>query len=276
MPPLALVLALSAAVLHAGWNLVVKRSGDRLVSAAAISGGAAVVTLPIPLLAGLPDRRVWGLIALSAVLETVYMVLLATAYEKGDLSFIYPIARGTAPVLVTAAGIIVLEDRVTPLGIAGVAVLTAALAVLARRGARREGLTWALATGAVIAAYTTIDAAAARSDGSALKVVAAVFLLHAPLLAATVGVLRGREALARFGRAEWARSLAGGVGSAGAYGLALGATLLAPVGLVSGVRETSVVFGVVAGRSLLGEAVDRRHLLAVLAATAGIVMVGLS
>lgn len=276
MPPLALALALAAAVLHAGWNLVVKRSGDRLVSAAAISAGAAAVTLPITLVAGLPDRSVWGLIAVSAVLETVYMVLLATAYEKGDLSFIYPIARGTAPVLVTVAGILLLGDRVTALGLAGVAVVTVALAALARRGARKEGLSWALATGAVIAAYTTIDAAAARGDGSALKVVAAVFLLHAPLLAATVAVLRGRAALARFGRAEWARSLAGGVGSAGAYGLALGATLLAPVGLVSGVRETSVVFGVVAGRSLLGEPVDRRHLTAVLGACAGILMVALS
>lgn len=276
MTQAALALALGAAVLHATWNLFVKSSSDRLVAGFTVSVGAALLNLPIVAWVGLPDREVWGLIGIAAVIQTIYMFLLVAAYKAGDLSFVYPIARGSAPVIVTVAGVAWLDDRVAPLGIVGVLVVAGALALLAVGRRDRSGLGWALATGCTIAIYTTLDAASSRIQGSAIPVVATEFVVHGILLTLAVMVVRSPAQLLGAIRESPIRALFGAAGNAAGYLMVMMAAVIAPVGLVSGVRETSVVFGVAAGRRVLGERVEPRQFAAVLLAVGGIVLMALA
>lgn len=276
MNPLALGLALAAAFLHVVWNLIVKLSSDRLVAAFTVSAGGAVLNLPVLAVVGLPDRKVWGLVILSAIVQTFYMVLLSKAYEKGDMSFVYPVARGFAPLLVTGAGVLLLGDRVGVGGALGVLVVMSALAALATGRNDRSGLGWALATGLTIATYTTIDAAASRIDGSAIPVIGAMFVVHTVFLGAYVASVRGPAALTEMFTGAPLRSLAASVGSATGYLLVMSAAVMAPVGLVAAIRETSVVLGVFAGRRFLAEHVTRLHWVAVGFAVVGTILIGTS
>jgi drug/metabolite transporter (DMT)-like permease len=270
------VLAATAAVLHATWNLIVKSSGDRLIGAWTVSAGAAALYVAVLAVVGLPDRRVWGLVSASIVIQTIYMVVLATAYSAGDLSFVYPVARGSAPLLVTAIGAVALGDHVTPLGVAGVVVVTGAIALLAASRPSRLGFGWALATGATIATYLLIDTASVRIQGNALPVIAAVFVGHGILLTATVALMRNGKEMMDAVRSNPRRMALGGFGSAAGYLLVMVATLFAPAGLVVSVRESSVLLGVAAGKTILGEVVSPAQFTAVGLAVLGVVMVALS
>lgn len=276
MNPLALGMALAAAFLHVVWNLIVKVSSDRLVAAFTVSAGGALLNLPVLAIVGLPDREVWGLVMLSSVVQTLYMVLLSKAYEKGDMSFVYPVARGFAPLLVTGAGVLLLGDRVGAGGALGVLVVMIALTALATGRNDRSGLGWALATGLSIATYTTIDAAASRIDGSAIPVVGAMFVVHAVLMGGYVAMVRGPGSLGEMFTRAPLRSLAASVGSASGYLLVMSAAVMAPVGLVAAIRETSVVLGVLAGRRFLAEKVTRLHWVAVGCAALGTILIGTS
>jgi drug/metabolite transporter (DMT)-like permease len=269
-------MALAAAFLHVVWNLIVKVSPDRLVAAFTVSAGGALLNVPVLAVVGLPDRRVWGLVMVSAVVQTLYMILLSKAYEKGDMSFVYPVARGFAPLIVTGAGVLLLGDRVGVGGALGVLVVMMALTALATGRSDRTGLGWALATGLSIATYTTIDAAASRLDGSAIPVVGAMFIVHTALMGAYVAIVRGPGSLLELFIGAPVRSLAAAVGSASGYLLVMSAAVMAPVGLVAAIRETSVVLGVLAGRRFLAERVSRLHWVAVGFAALGTILIGIS
>jgi drug/metabolite transporter (DMT)-like permease len=271
----ALGLALIAAVLHALWNLLVKASDDQLVAAWTIFAGAALLNIPVLIFNGLPDRAVWGLIAISTLIQVGYVLMLALAYRLGDLSFVYPLARGTSPLLVALAGVAFLGDEITTIGWLGVVTVTVALSLLAWRRADRAGIWAALATGILIAGYTTVDAAAVRQEGAALSVIGAEFVLLAVVLGVIVLGVRGPNAMLGMVRADWRRAALGSVASGGAYLLVMIAALSVPIGLVSGVRETSVVIAVVASRLLLHEEVSRSQLWTVVAVAAGITLIAL-
>lgn len=275
MSLLALGLALLAAAFHAVWNLLVKASEDQLVAAWTVIAGAGLLAIPVLAFTGLPDRAVWGLIALSTLVQVAYVLMLAFAYRIGDLSFVYPLARGTSPVLVALAGVALLGDEISTLGWIGVLTVTAALSSLAWRRSDRSGLWAALATGALIATYTTIDAAAVRRQGAALSVIGAEFALLAATLGLVVLALRGPAPMLGMVRADWRKAAVGSFATGAAYVLVMIAALTAPVGLVSGVRETSVLIGVVASRFLLGEEVSRSQLAMVGVATLGIALIAL-
>jgi drug/metabolite transporter (DMT)-like permease len=274
--PIALALALTAAVLHSGWNLVVKSTPDRILGAWHVSGGAGLINVVVLAVVGLPDRQVWWLVLLSSVIQTAYMLLLATAYRVGDMSFVYPIARGSAPLFITAAGILLLSDEVVLLAGIGVVVVALSLGSLAVGASSNKGLGWALATGATVAAYTTVDAASVRIQGSAIPVVAAVFVVHAVMLTAVVAITRGRAAMAESLRDRPLRAGIGAVGSALSYLTVMAATLYAPVGPVTAVREISVILVVAAGRLMLKEPVTRPQLIAIGGCLSGIVMIAVS
>jgi drug/metabolite transporter (DMT)-like permease len=271
----ALGLALLAAAFHAAWNLVVKASSDQLVAAWTVVAGAAILSLPVLAFSGLPDSSVWDLILISTVVQVVYVLMLALAYRLGDLSFVYPLARGTSPVLVSLAGVAFLGDEISTLGWLGVLTVTAALTFLAWRRADRSGLWAALATGLMISAYTSIDAAAVREQGSAVSVIAAEFVLLALALGLVVLAMRGPSAMLGMVRDDWRKAAIGSVATGTSYLLVMVAALSAPVGLVSGVREISVVIAVVASRLLLHEEVTRSQLWTVVAATSGIALIAL-
>lgn len=276
MNPVAIVLALTAAVFHAGWNLIVKSAPDRVLGAWVVSTGGGLINVVVLAVIGLPDRSVWWLIVLSSVVQTAYMILLGTAYRSGDLSFVFPIARGSAPFFITLTGYLLLGERVGVLTLLGVAIVVTSLVSLTLGGRDRSGLGWALATGASIAAYTTIDAISVRTQGNAIPVVAGVFVIHALMFTVVMLVTRGPVAMVEAVRVNPRRSVIGGFGTAMSYGLVMAATLFGPLGPVTAVRESSVILGVAAGRRMLGEKVDRRHLIAVGLCLSGIVLIAVS
>lgn len=272
----ALSLVLAAALLHAGWNFVVKASDDRLAATWAIAAGGAVLNLPVLLVLGLPERSAVGWLALSAVLHVGYGYALAAAYDRVELAAAYPIARGTAPLLVTIAGVALLGDTINPLGIAGIVAVTTSLMLIGIRHVP-AGASWAVLTGVMIASYTLADGAGVRAGDESVRYIAALFVLHSVLFTVILALTRrSTTSMTAAIRRSPRHLLIGGGASAGAYLLVMIAARTTPLGLVAGLREISAVFGVLAGHRFLAERVTRQHAVAVATAVAGSVLIVLN
>jgi drug/metabolite transporter (DMT)-like permease len=242
----ALALALGSALLHAAWNVRLKSSSDPLrVAALALPLGTAAAT-PVVAAAWLASGRpglpgpAWALAALSGLLELGYFHALSAAYRRGDVSSVYPVARGTAPVLAALAGLLALDEHLTRPQLAGVAILVAGIWLARPPAAGRRVLAPALLTGVLIAAYSTVDRLGVRL-GPAWLYAWAVFV------ATSLGLL------------PWARAgLAGealpvGLLTVLSYGLVLMALSLAPLAVVAPLRESGVVVVALWGVLRLGE-----------------------
>jgi drug/metabolite transporter (DMT)-like permease len=235
--PLALTLVLAAAVVHALWNRLLHATADREATLAVAGLAIGVVLLPAALLTA--PWQVWPLVLLSAVAETAYALCLAAAYRRGALSIAYPLGRGAAPLLVTLGGWLALDEGPSAATLAGAVLLGGGLAIVATAGWRSgqgQAVAFALLTGATIAVYSVIDAAAVRRV-SALGYLGAVFLLTGLLL---VGWLGGDRARLRQAVGPGLRVAAG---SAAAYLLVLLAFQRAEAGRVATLREASVLVG---------------------------------
>ena len=255
---------LAAGFLHAGWNALLKSApgGDPLLDTAAVAAGSAVCGLAVIPLVALPDPAAWAFVAASALVHFAYCATLAQAYRTGDLSFAYPLMRGTAPLLVTLLGIVFLREWPSPQIAIGVVliclgIVSVAFARRARHGVRATG--WALANAAIIAAYTLIDGAGARASGNPLAYVAWLSFLEGLLFLGWVVARRGRPAIAYLARG-WRRGLAAGAASMAAYGIVLWAMTRAPVAAVAALRETSVLFAALIGALWLREGFGLRRL----------------
>ena len=281
MPPLAIALVLVAAVLHAGWNVLLKTSGDTLTTAVRLQAIGTAVLLPIGIAAwlanGMPpvSAAAIGLALVSGVLEAAYFVLLASAYRRGPLSLVYPLARGSAPLLAVVIGLVLLGERLVPLAMAGVACLLMGIVLVARPWqafraagrAQRGAVGFALATGASIAAYSAVDRLGVRETepwiyGSILAVAATILTATAVVGGRRLGLLApalSREAGAS-GQplAGLARDALAGVLSLGAYLLVLFAYAIAPLATVAPLRESGIVLAAAWGAIRLREAVGRR------------------
>jgi drug/metabolite transporter (DMT)-like permease len=265
---------LAAAVLHAGWNALLKGTGDRLATVVLLDlTGMALATLVLPLVP-VPAPASRGLLALSVVLHLGYELLLHLAYRAGDLSQVYPLARGTAPLLVAGYAGLVLGERLEPVQVAGLAGVCAGLVALAEvgRGSGRAGAAAgpALATGVLIAAYTVADGLGVRRSGTVAGYVAWLFLLHGlpiPLVALAV---RGRGLAGRL-RGHLGVGMAAGALSLAAYGLVLWAQRRGALAVVAALRETSVLVAALIGSLVFGERFGRRRVLAAALLAAGIV-----
>ena len=275
MPASALIAVLAAALLHASWNLVLKSSSERLVAASAQVALAGLAFLPILVWRGFPIEVLPFLLA-SAVVEVGYIFALATAYDRADLSFVYPIARGTAPVLIAAGAFFGLSDRVTGLGWIALALICGGVLTIGLSAPTRRGAQWSLVTGFLIATYVTIDGAGVRRTSDALAYTAALFLMTATLLIPLALVLRGRAVVGSAVKAEWKKQLLAGVASLGSYSLLLYASRSAPLSLVSAARESGVLFATLLGWWFLDERVHRLRLVAALLIALGVVLLALS
>jgi uncharacterized membrane protein len=268
MPLTAFGLVIAAAVLHATWNVLLKASGDRLVTAAVQSMAGAVILAPALVATGIPVAR-WASLAASAAFHLGYGLTLIGAYDRGDLSVVYPVARGSAPLLTAAGAALLLDDSPGVWGMLGVVLIAAGILAVTR--GRRGGIIWALACGTFISGYTLVDGAAVRAEGGSLRYTATLFLLNA----VTLGTLAiGRRGWRRFrdaARSGGARQMLGGSASAAAYLLVLIAVRWAPLAGVAALRETSVVFGALAGWRLLGEPFGRVRVVAAAVIAAGVV-----
>jgi drug/metabolite transporter (DMT)-like permease len=273
VPLSALLLAGAAAFVHAGWNLVVARARDPQAAAAvaAVTGCAAL--LPVALLTWDVDSAAAPFIVASALLHVVYFATLAGGYELGDLSSVYPLARGSAPVLVLVVSVAFLGARLSTAAVVG--VVAVGLGVVFIRGLRgdadRRALALAAACGVTIAAYTLVDKEGLK-HAEPLPYLGAMQVF--PVLAYLYFIvrLRGREAArSSFGPL----TVLAGLGMMGAYALVLAALQLAPAAPVSAVRETSVLIAVAFAAVATRERVGPGRAVGALAITGGIVAIAL-
>lgn len=251
------VAVLAAGFLHAGWNALLKSApgGDPLLDTASVVAGSSVCGLLILPFVPLPDPAAWKFAAASALVHFAYYVTLAQAYRSGDLSFAYPLMRGTAPLLVTLLGIFFLREWPTLQVATGIALISAGIVSIAfaRRNPHPPAAAgWALANAVIIAVYTLIDGAGARASGHALSYVAWLVFLEGLPFMGWILLHRGRAGRTYL-RRGWRRGLAGGAASVIAYGIVLWAMTLAPVAAVAALRETSVLFAAAIGAFWLKE-----------------------
>src|SRR5450830_821379 len=267
-------LVLLAALLHASWNALLKSSGDRLVSLAIMTIGAGIGAIPLVLFTPLPHAAAWPYIVLSAVLHTGYNLFLIRAYRIGDFGQSYPIARGSSPLLVSIGAALLVGEQMstTWLGVALVSIGIISLANIKDRH-NLSGPLAAFTTGAFIAAYTVTDGIGARTAGNALAYAGWLFVLDSLPLALIFMWQQRRLPIAPQGRQNWL-SLAGGIMSLLAYGIVIWAVTLAPMGTVSALRETSVLFAALIGAIFLGERLTRRRISAATLIAVGAIVLG--
>ena len=265
---------LAAGLLHAGWNALLKSApgGDPMLDMATIVAGSAVCALVVIPFVGVPDPAAWKFAALSAFIHWAYYVTLAHAYRTGDLSFAYPLMRGTAPLIVTLLGIAFLREWPTPQIALGIVLISLGIVAIAfaRRGRHSVAAAgWALANAAIIAAYTLVDGAGARASGNAPAYVSWLIFLEAFPFLAWIWQ-RQRSSAMRYIGAHWKRGIAGGAASLGAYGIVLWAMTKAPVAAVAALRETSVLFAALIGAVILKEGMGLRRLAGAATVVAGV------
>jgi len=289
VPLLAIGLVLVAAVLHAGWNVLLKTSGDPLRTAVRLQAIGTAVLVPLAVVAWLLNGRPplepagLGLAFGSGILEAVYFLCLSAAYARGGLSLVYPIARGTAPLLAIAIGVLILGETLGLEASIGVGCLVAGILVVARpwralqaAGRQHRGaIGFAFATGASIAAYSAVDRLGVRLlvpwlYGAALAVFATAILASVVVVGRRTGLL---STPAPNGRptSVWRDGLAG-VLSLTAYLLILFAYSLAPLAAVAPLRESGIVIAAAWGAIRLGESAGRREAVARVGAAALVVV----
>lgn len=267
----ATVLALCAAALHAGWNLLIKTAEDRDLAAWGqfVFGGVAL--LPILVFTGVPSADAWPFLVVSALVHVVYVRALVAAYDHGDFSLAYPLARGGGALTAAVLGVIALGDGLGPYGWAALVIVTAGLASLIRPGAPRSEVVYALLTAVLIGTYTVIDAAGARHTTNGFAYGITLTAMSAVTLS-VVGVARGRGgAFVASVRRSWPRHLVSGVLLATAYSLVLVAVRFASVGYVATLRESSVVLGAGFGWLVLKERLGGRRLVSAAIVTVGLI-----
>jgi drug/metabolite transporter (DMT)-like permease len=268
-------LALFAAILHAGWNAFLRTGTDRLWTITVMSFAGTVVALPFALAYPMPASPAWLYIVLSACLQVGYSVFLVAAYRYGELGQVYPIVRGSVPLLVTLGGQMLAGER---LGVSQTLdVLLVATGIISlSSGEGRAGassILLALATGAIIASYATVDAVGVRLAGHSGAYTAWVLLLYGLLLPITFMLMRGRLVVDLRSPETW-KTLAGGIVALVGYAAVVAAFALGPAGPITALRETSVVFAVLIGWLLLGERLTLRRVIACAVVAAGAICLG--
>jgi drug/metabolite transporter (DMT)-like permease len=267
----ATLLALAAAVLHAGWNLALKRSDERVVTAWGFYLFGGVIFLPVLPFVGLPGGSALVYLAVSAVVHVVYILFLSSAYHHGDFSLAYPLARGGGALLAAIGGVAFLGDHLSAPAWLSIAIVVTGLASLIRPGGERVALLYAGLTALTIGTYTTLDAAGAReSSGFGYAVLLTLSTGVAMTVTGTVGGYGARFLTAI--RTDRRRLVLGGIASTLAYSLVLAAARLAPVGYVAALRESSVVLGAAAGWLLLHERLGRARLASSAVVAGGLVL----
>lgn len=253
-------LALAAAALHGTWNVMVKVSGDPLATFRRVtivsSVVATVVLVPEWVLLGIPrvPALAVGLCFLSAVLETTYLLLLSTAYRRGELSAVYPIARGSAPLLAVVAGLVLLGERLSPVQLVGVALLLVGILAVTISQAGGKATLPALLTGVAIATYTSVDRIGVRLTAPWFYawLLFTLMAIQLPLFIWAASKLRLLSAPSS-PAPTWRQAGTIGVFMWAGYFLALWALSLAPLAVVAPVREVAVVAVAVWGVWRLGE-----------------------
>ena len=276
MTPAIIALVLCAALLHASWNALLKSSSERMAVLTLMTVGAGLGGLPLVLLAPLPLPASWPYVALGVALHVGYNLFLVRAYRVGDFGQSYPIARGSSPMLVSLGAALFVGEHMGAWVWLGVALISIGIFSLAelRRGMSPAGPLTALATGAFIAAYTVVDGLGARAAGDALAYAGWLFILDSAAMLLIYLAQQSHLPRPHKAQALW-MGLAGGLMSLGSYGIVIWAIARAPMGTVSALRETSVLFAALIGAVFLGEKLTLRRVLSCLLIAGGAMVLGL-
>jgi len=260
------LLVLLAAALHATWNALVKAGRDKLATQTAVTFFSGLSVVPLLPFVSFPAQESWPFLVISIVVHGVYYVSLVNAYRHGDLSQVYPIARGAAPLMIALGAWGFADERLSLAEAAGVAIVSAGIMSLAAPGRiARDGeikaIGFALATSVTIALYSISDGMGVRRAGQPMSYIVWLFALEAvPVLLAGLWLRRGRI-VAAFGPTLVTGSIGGFISALG-YGIVIWAMSLAPIAHVSALRETSVILAAAIGTLFLGERFGLRRVVA--------------
>ena len=270
------LFALFAAFLHASWNALVKSSSDRMLTLSAVSlMESATGALLIPYLP-IPDPSSWPFIGLSTIFHYLYFIFLYQAYRTGDLSQIYPLARGLAPVLVALGAAVFAKESLSFLSFLGVIVASlgiASISFLHESSLKKNpsALFFAAGTGIIIAGYTVSDGIGVRLSGSPFGYIAWLFLFEFPVVLFVLYRRWGR--LATSLRLEWKQFIGIGLSSVIAYGIVIYAMAHAPIAAISALRESSVIMAALFGVFVLGERPWQQRVTAAILVAGGVALI---
>ena len=275
MPIHLVFLVLFAALLHASWNALLRGGADRLWSMTMMCVAIAIVCAVAALFLSPPAPESWGYALLSALLHVGYNLFLVRSYRVGDLGQIYPISRGSSPALITLGAALFAGETITPGELLGIGLVSGGIMSLAFRGRSLSvpSLPYALGTGCFIAAYSVVDGIGARLSGAPLAYTVWMSALWGVLMPLVYIGLRDARSLFSV-RPGMLTAVVGGLVSLLAYAIVIYAMNEAPLGAVSALRETSVLFAALLGYLFLGEKLTVRRMLACVVIASGAIIIG--
>jgi drug/metabolite transporter (DMT)-like permease len=253
LTPFSIVLVLSAALLHAGWNALLRGGADRAQSMLIMNVTVGVAGIAMMAFAGLPSWASAPYVVASGLIHLVYNALLVRMYRSGDLGETYPVARGSSPALIALGGSLFAGEWMNLIGTIGIGLVCAGIFMLAATKGRLHAMNLpaALATGITIAVYSIVDGLGVRASGNWVAYTGGIFVFF---LAVPLWYLaRGRRAVFAVSLTEAGKAVSGGLISLAAYGAIIWAMQGNAMGAVSALRETSVVFAALLGAAFLGE-----------------------
>ncbi|WP_434603635.1 EamA family transporter [Pseudomonas sp. Z4-7] len=275
MPIHIISLVLFAALLHASWNALLRGGADRLWSMTIMCIAIAVTCVVAAAFMVPPAAASWGYAVLSAVLHVGYNLFLVRSYRVGDLGQVYPISRGSSPALIALGAAVFAGESIAPGVLLGIALVSGGIISLAFRGRKLSvpSLPYALGTGCFIAAYSVVDGIGARLSGAPLAYTVWMCALWGVMMPMVYIGLRDARSLFSV-RPGIFSAAAGGLVSLLAYGIVIYAMNEAPLGAVSALRETSVLFAALIGAIFLGETLTARQILACAVIVCGTIIIG--
>ncbi len=272
------IAVLAAAAFHAGWNAMLKLKLEPLLAISLIAAASGLVMTPLLLYCGLPAAGAWPYIVTSLLVHLLYYVALGEAYRTGELSQVYPIARGSAPLITALGGWLWLGEALSVMSCLGVVILASGILLLSMRGGLAafdmRAVGFALLTACTISAYTLADGIGAREGGTTLAYIVWLFVLDGTMMVA-FGLWRFGHAFTREIVQSWPLIAGGGALSAAAYAIAIWAMTVAPIALVAALRETSVLFAAALGVALLREPILASRIVAAVLVVVGMIMLRL-
>jgi drug/metabolite transporter (DMT)-like permease len=280
MPTDVFLMVLGAALVHATWNALVKTDRDRLALIRVMSVTQLVLSLCLVPFVAVPAAESWPYLAASTVLCTGYMLFLNRAYQVADLSLVYPLARGAAPFIVAVVSVGLLGEQLGQTGVLAILLIGLGITslILARGAAGLRdwrAIVLALVTGAFIGSYTIVDGLGARAAGSAHGYMIWLSLITALVIVGSVGWLQRGRRSALSPRSRFA-GIAAGIMSYGSAWVVIWALSLAPLAMVSALRETGIVFAVIIGVMFLKERVNPARLASIALTLVGTTLLKLS
>lgn len=268
-------LVILSAIAHPIWNAMVKSSGDRLLSMVAIRATGLLIGLVALPFVDSPAPQSWKWLALTATVHFAYYALLIRSYDVGDMSVVYPLARGLAPVLTTIAALVLIDEELSRGQLLAVGLISLGIMILSvGAGARLEAVGFAIATGVAVASYSFLGGLGVRTAGTVLGFQACLEIVTGVGMVGYAALRRPRD-LASYARHHAVTGLLAGVISVLGFLAFLVAARHLPLGPVSAVRETSVIFGAVIGTLILKEGFGLRRIAASASVVSGIVLLAL-